>query len=156
GGGGGGPLSLVWCWCFWGGGGRGGGPPPAARFRGIHVHFAQNHDQADDLIRELIRQAPAPRQLHVVSDDREVRAAARHHRCPTLSCDEFLEQLARKRRQRRSIAGENEKPQRPSALEAQHWLEEFADLDDDPDWQALFKQYDFDESPRQAQLSEGD
>src|SRR5690242_13106530 len=50
-------------------------------YQGVHVRYAVRHEQADDLIEEVIRQDSAPRQLTVVSDDHRLQRAARRRRC---------------------------------------------------------------------------
>jgi predicted RNA-binding protein with PIN domain len=112
------------------------GAPAGARaehdFKGIRVHFAIGHQEADDLIEDLIRHASAPRQLIVVSDDHRLQQAARRRQCVALSCDAYVEWLERHRREHRSPAAESPaKPERPSPEEAALWMQEFADLQDD-------------------------
>jgi predicted RNA-binding protein with PIN domain len=126
-------------------------PPPGAApvevFGRIHVRFAVGQEQADDLIEQLIRQQSAPRQLMVVSDDHRLREAARRRRCPTVGCQEYLEQLQRRRaRVRRAARDDGEKP--PVAREAEHWLNEFASLEDDPELKAWFELDRFPEEGR--------
>lgn len=124
-------------------------PPDATEvqnFQGIHVRFAAHHDQADDLIEELIHHDSAPHQLTVVSDDHRLHKAARQRHCQLLNCADFLDWLDRQRRQRlrRPLAGPV-KPEGVSREETQHWLQEFADLADDPNLKELFEPFDFDE-----------
>src|SRR5262245_9957963 len=66
------------------------GVPAEAEYHGIRVRFAAGLAAADDLIEEVIRKAPAPKHLTVVSDDRRIQAAARRRRCPVLGCADFL------------------------------------------------------------------
>jgi predicted RNA-binding protein with PIN domain len=111
-------------------------PPPGADpeqdYQGIRVHFAVRRE-ADDLIEELIQHESAPRQLTVVSDDHRVRQSARRRHCPVLGCLDYLDEVEQGRR-RRPVPPEEApaKPERVSRAEAEHWLEEFADLDRDP------------------------
>ena len=119
-------------------------PPGAEReqnHEGIHVLFALR-EEADDVIEALIRRDSAPRQLTIVSDDRRLKEAARRRHCPALGCLDYLEQVGRPPRPVSPLppgergGGEGAegpvKPQGVSAEETRRWLEEFADLADDP------------------------
>jgi predicted RNA-binding protein with PIN domain len=109
------------------------GAPAATDYHGIQVRFAIGMAAADDLIELLIRKASAPRHLTVVSDDHRLQKAARRRRCVVLNCGDFLQELERRRQAHRSAAPEPPaKPTGVSREETQHWLEEFADLADDP------------------------
>ncbi len=100
---------------------------------GIHVLFALQ-EEADDVIEAIIRRESTPRQLTVVSDDRRLKEAARRRHCAALGCLDYLEQVGRPPRPASALpAGEAPaKPQGVSAEVARRWLEEFADLADDP------------------------
>jgi predicted RNA-binding protein with PIN domain len=113
------------------------------QIQGIHVRFAEAEKEADDVIEELIRHAAAPKHLTVVSDDHRIQQAARHRHCTVLGCGEYLDWLARSRRQRRQPPETPEKPSR--ALDKEHWLAEFADLDHDPDLKDVFDPFGFDD-----------
>jgi hypothetical protein len=119
-------------------------PPPGAPaeqdFEGIRVAFAVSHDEADDLIELLVRRAPAPRQLSVVSDDHRVRQAARRRQCQELGCGEYMDWLASRRRPPAAppAAEGSTKPEGPSGEETQRWLREFGGLENDPDLKELF------------------
>jgi len=52
------------------------GAPPEMVYRGITVLFAVAHDEADDLIEELIGKHSTPKKLVVVSSDRRIQIAA--------------------------------------------------------------------------------
>jgi hypothetical protein len=120
------------------------GVPAEVDHQGLHVRFAVGHAQADDLIELLIRQAAAPRQLTVVSDDHRLQKAARRRRCTVVGCGDYLLWLGQRRKPRPAPpAGEPAKPSGVSRQEAQHWLNEFADLADDPDLKELFDPYGF-------------
>lgn len=54
-------------------------------FHGLEVRFAVDHDEADDLIEELIAKHSAPKRLTVVTSDRRLQTAAR--RVGALACD---------------------------------------------------------------------
>ena len=109
------------------------GVPAEAQYQGLHVRFAVGMAAADDLIELLIRKASVPRHLTVVSDDHRIQQAARRRHCVVSGCGDFLEALERRRQP--PAAPREEPPAKPSGVsraETQHWLEEFADLADDP------------------------
>jgi hypothetical protein len=110
---------------------RKGGKRPD--FQGVRVLFSHGQS-ADDLIEELLRQEPAPRQLTVVSDDRRLREAARRRACPVLGCLDYLEVLAHPR-PAAPPAPPPEEPLKPGAgseADRRRWLDAFRDIDDDP------------------------
>ena len=114
------------------------GATSEADYQGVRVLFAVRHAEADDLIELLIGEAPAPRNLTVVSDDHRIRQAARRRRCVVSGCGDYLTGLARRRRRKGNGPGEGaSKPAGVSGEEARHWLEEFADLADDPAWKEI-------------------
>ncbi len=69
-----------------------GDRPPLSRFRG-EVLFASDHDEADDLIEQLIRDHSAPKRLTVVTADRRIQQAARRRRAQVISSEEWLDGL---------------------------------------------------------------
>lgn len=115
-------------------------------YHGIRVRYAVHQEQADDLIELLIRQDGTPRQLTVVSDDHRVQKAGRRRHCTVLGCDAFLDWLEKRRQSGRKPGVERPgKPDGVSRADAQHWLREFADLENDPDFKEAFDPFDFDE-----------
>jgi predicted RNA-binding protein with PIN domain len=107
------------------------GVPAESEYHGLHVRFAVGLAAADDLIELLIRQASAPRHLTIVSDDHRIQKAGRRRHCVVSGCGDFLQELEQRRKP--PPAGEpSAKPSGVSREEAQHWLDEFADLADDP------------------------
>ena len=101
-------------------------------FQGVRVLFSRQQT-ADDLIEDLLRREPSPRQLTVVSDDRRLQEAARRRTCPVLGCLDYLEELAGPRAP--PAPGPPEEPVKPGAnpeADKQHWLDAFRDVDDDP------------------------
>jgi predicted RNA-binding protein with PIN domain len=123
-------------------------PPPGltakSDYHGVHVVFAVEHEQADDLIEQLIREASAPKNLTVVSDDHRIQQAGRRRQCVVLGCQAYLESLAKTRRERKAaLVDPVAKPPSPSEAETLHWLEQFRDLADDPNLKELFDPYEF-------------
>ena len=113
-------------------------------YQGIHVLFSR-YEIADDLIEELIRRTSAPKLLTVVSNDRRIRAAARRRHCPVAECVDFWTALCQRKPEPESAADGEPKRERVSRGEAEEWMKEFEDLDDDPDFKELFNPYDFDD-----------
>jgi predicted RNA-binding protein with PIN domain len=113
--------------------------------QGIHVRFAIDQEQADDLIESMIHKCPAPKQLGVVSDDRRIRKAAQRRGCIAVGCADFLEELARRRHGKRSTGatGADHKPSAKNELD--FWLQEFAHLDDEKEMKELFQPFNFGE-----------
>ncbi len=122
-------------------------------YHGIEVRFAVHEQQADDLIEILIRGDATPRQLTVVSDDHRIQQAGRRRKCAVLGCAAFLDWLERHRSQRDRPAPKREnasKPQSSSAEDRQHWLREFADLDDSADLKEAFNPFPFEDDEDKA------
>jgi len=105
---------------------------------GIHVTFAAGDAAADDLIEELVRRAPVPERLTVVSNDHRVREAARRRNCGVQGCAEFLDALEARRRPAGPPHDPPAKPDGASGAETDRWLRAFADLDNDPAMKELF------------------
>jgi hypothetical protein len=124
--------------------------PPGAtletEFHGIRVRFAQKHGSADEMIEELIREAPAPHQVTVVSNDHRIQAAGRRRHCTVLGCGDYLDRL---REQPPGVPPAPPPPEKPAPADTAFWLREFADLDNDP---ALWELSDppFDDPPSGA------
>jgi predicted RNA-binding protein with PIN domain len=107
--------------------------PEEQQYQGIQVRFAVEQEQADDLIEKLIRRDSAPRQLTVVSDDHRIQRAARRRHCTVSGCAQYLAWLEQHRRERRlELTEADPKPEHLSEKETQHWLHEFASLQNDP------------------------
>ena len=120
------------------------GIPDEENYQGIHVHFAVQQEQADDLIENLIDHDPAPRQLTVVSNDHRIQRAAQRRHCTVFGCAKYLEWLERHRREkRRSERQQSPKPEHLSEAEMQHWLREFAALQNDPNLKELSDPIEF-------------
>jgi uncharacterized protein len=61
----------------------------------LEVRFAHAYAEADDMLEELIRQNPHPKQLRVVSSDQRIRRCARARRAESIDSESFLRQLER-------------------------------------------------------------
>lgn len=60
---------------------------------GLQIKFAVEHDEADDLIEELIRGHFSPKSLTVVSSDLRVRRQALTRRAEAVDSEQFLRRL---------------------------------------------------------------
>lgn len=105
-------------------------PPPDANPRQRHqqltVLFAQDAGDADELIEELVRTHPSPRQLIVVSSDHRLHKAASKRGGKAVDSEAWLHQLDRRPR-----VGNGPAPV-PTAANPQHradaWEQEFGDV----------------------------
>ncbi len=71
-------------------------PPGLTQPSGLSVCFAVDHDEADDLLEQIVREHPTPKQLTVVSSDQRIRRCARAKRATSLDAQTFLDQLERR------------------------------------------------------------
>jgi hypothetical protein len=118
--------------------------PAEVEYHGIHVTFAVEHEQADDLIEMLIRQASAPKNLTVVSDDHRIQNAARRRHCVVRGCQDYLEELDRLRHERK--VKPPDAPAKTAGLtaeETERWLREFADLQEEAEAKELYDPFGF-------------
>jgi len=67
--------------------------PDVLRIHGIHVRFAVSHDEADDLIEELIAAHHSPKRLTVVSSDHRLQVAARRAGAKAFDAQPWLDAL---------------------------------------------------------------
>src|SRR4029078_8020095 len=89
--------------------------------RGLTVHFASRHEDADSMIEELIKAHSAPRNLVVVSSDHRLHRAARKRRDTPIDSDRWFRELLRMRFDKPEIS-EGAKPEGPfSADEVEFW-----------------------------------
>src|SRR5262245_950417 len=95
---------------------------------GITVLYATGYENADALLEELIRRAPQPRRLLVVSSDHRVQQAARRRRARFIGAEEWLNDLERLRAAQPSAAPTPEKPEQPvDDKELEYWREIFSE-----------------------------
>lgn len=105
-----------------------------AKYRSLTVRFAPKHQEADDLIEELIQADSAPRQLTVVSSDHRIQRAARRRKAVAIDSDVWCKQIVAAARERKNdhFDGPDAKMhERPSEDEVNAWLQRFGDLDVD-------------------------
>jgi predicted RNA-binding protein with PIN domain len=106
---------------------------PESSYKGIHVEFAVNYHQADDLIEVHIKRTAQPRDLTVVSNDHRIQNAADRKGCRFLDCGRYMDVLNGTRPLAKSAPnGKTVKPESVSDVERAHWLREFAELENDP------------------------
>jgi predicted RNA-binding protein with PIN domain len=67
--------------------------PSEYDFQGISVRFAVDHDEADDLLEDLIRANSAPRRLAVISSDGRVQQAASRRGSTVYEAQVWLDEL---------------------------------------------------------------
>ena len=92
---------------------------------GLIVLFSTDYPDADAMIADLCRQHTFPKQLVVVSDDREVQRSARRRRAKPLGCEAFERLLLRGVRDARRTREPTEKQGSPSESETRYWMEIF-------------------------------
>jgi predicted RNA-binding protein with PIN domain len=105
------------------------GSLPEHKFHGMNIRFALHGKEADDIIEDLIGHDAAPKQLTVVSNDHRLQQAARRRKANVQSCEDFLDMLARLRRQRPKPPDGPEKKEGETQEETKRLLQEFGDLD---------------------------
>lgn len=113
------------------------------RARGIDVRFAVNHDEADDLIEELIAAHSSAKRLTIVSSDHRIQAAARRAGAMAVDSHVWLDALLdghvmlavrwppknRKAAQERDAPDQpqraHDKPAEPGSDEVERWMRDF-------------------------------
>jgi hypothetical protein len=105
------------------------GLPQEFSYEGIHVRFARDPGNADELLEKLIEAHDAPRKLIVVSGDHRVQRAARRRRATAIDSDLWWADLCAERR--RKGTDSHAMPQKPTgdlaAREVDYWLAQFAE-----------------------------
>ncbi len=103
----------------------------------VEVIFSGHGRTADDVIIQMVNSTTGPRDLTVVSSDRQIKAAARRRGCKTRGAGEFVKaasaELARAQREKNREPGQKEKGL--TRQETDQWLSEFGidpNEDDDP------------------------
>ncbi len=96
---------------------------------GVRIVYALGYSTADALLEELIVADSAPRQLVVVSSDRQIQQAARRRGATAVDSEGWHAGLLRRRRERiRAATQPPEKPEGPiSPGEVDYWLEVFGE-----------------------------
>ena len=99
----------------------------ASRAGNVEVIYSGHDRTADDVIIQMIKASSGPRDLTVVSSDREIKDAARRRGCKVRSAGEFIKAsshlLARAQTEQNREPSEKEKGLTRS--ETDQWLSEF-------------------------------
>lgn len=103
--------------------------------RGLKILFAVEHDEADDLIEDLIKAHHSPKFLIVVSSDLRVRRQAMARRAQSIDSETFLRQLEDGKFRDSPGSGDStpeasDRPVSDQPLtddEVRYWLREFGD-----------------------------
>jgi predicted RNA-binding protein with PIN domain len=106
----------------------GTGPPDKGRFDNIsalEVLFSGPAADADKIIEDKVRASTAPKNLTVVSSDRQVRAAAHARKAATVKSEVFWQNLARELTRKRPQEEPPAKRWGLSESETEQWLEFF-------------------------------
>jgi hypothetical protein len=112
-------------------------PLPEQHSSGLQIVFAVDHAEADDMLEDIIRRHPTPKQLTVVSSDVRIRRCARARRASSVDADQFLEHLEQRPelplQPRTSVDSSTDRASRSqestteglSESEVEYWLREF-------------------------------
>ncbi len=104
---------------------------------GVEVIYSGHGRTADEVIIQKLNASSGPRELTVVSSDREIKSAARRRGCKVRSAGEFIKTSARElgRAQNKQNREPTEKEKGLSRSETDKWLSEFGidpKQEDDP------------------------
>lgn len=107
------------------------GLPQEVRFGPIRVLFAHNHDEADDLIEELIRADNVPQSLTVVSSDHRLHRAARRRKAHVVDSDQWYWTIRERDLSPDQVAPDkNVKPETElNEQDVSEWLAVFGEVD---------------------------
>ena len=108
-----------------------------ANVSNIEVIYSGHGRTADDVIIKLIKASSGPRELTVVSSDREIKSAAKRRGCKVRSAAEFIKTSARQlaQAQNKQSREPTEKEKGLTRSETDKWLSEFGmdpNQEDDP------------------------
>jgi predicted RNA-binding protein with PIN domain len=116
--------------------------PLETTYRGLHLVFALEDEDADARIERMIRQDFNPKTLTVISSDCRIRQAAARRRAQPLTADEFWDWIDGLREQATGASGPRHESLDPSAspdrrapatpAEADSWQETFRELEENP------------------------
>ncbi|GIW94277.1 MAG: hypothetical protein KatS3mg110_2318 [Pirellulaceae bacterium] len=68
--------------------------PTSESYKGMTIMYAAGYETADEFLDDLLRRAPHPRRLTVISSDRQVQQAARLQGARWIDAERWLEQRA--------------------------------------------------------------
>ena len=107
------------------------GPPDKTELGGIdnlEVFFSGENVEADEIIEEKILDYRAPKNLIIVSSDRQIRAAAKRRKCTSVPSDVFWFSLIEQLDKKKPIPMPKEKRHGLTEKETDEWMDMF-DLD---------------------------
>lgn len=105
--------------------------PPAS----LEVMYSGHGRTADDVIIQIVNASTGPRDLTVVSSDRQIRSAAKRRGCKLVRAGEFIKGAAAELAQANVHNEPDEKHKGSTSAQTRQWLIEFGldpDQDDDP------------------------
>jgi predicted RNA-binding protein with PIN domain len=114
---------------------------------GLRVQYTSRGEEADDVIEEMTACNANPRGVVVISNDHRVQHAAIRNGAQAWSCDDFLDRMEARMAKPPAKTPEPDRSARPSRREVQHWLNEFGDLANDPDFREVFDRFPFEDDP---------
>lgn len=88
--------------------------PSRGHFDALEIIYTTKGQSADEYIFEEVCAAKSPSQLTVVSNDRELTGRCRQHRAKTLTIDEFLHFLVKKKDKKKRLSASSPKTFRDS------------------------------------------
>jgi len=91
----------------------------------VELLFSGARQKADDVIMRMVEKSTSPRQITVVSDDREIRQAARRRRCTCWGTGQFIHELLRQLRQAGASMDDKPSPDKLQKDDVEHWLRTF-------------------------------
>jgi predicted RNA-binding protein with PIN domain len=88
--------------------------PSRGHYDALEIIYTTKGQSADEYIFDEVRAAKSPSQLTVVSNDRELTGRCRQHRAKTLTIDEFLHSLVKKKAKKKRLSASSPKTFRDS------------------------------------------
>ena len=104
------------------------GPPDKSGLGGIEnleVYFSGEDLEADDVIEDKIISSSAPKNLIIITSDREIRIAASHRKCTSVPSDIFWLSLTEQLEKKLPIREPKEKREGITEKETEDWMDEF-------------------------------
>ena len=105
---------------------------PLKTYRGekFLVFYPPPDQNADQLIKEIIRKQTDLRRFFVISSDREIKNYAHAKGAKALSCEDFSRQFRKALKEAKKAREEEKDVSSPSPLEVDQWLEIFKGKND--------------------------
>jgi len=104
------------------------GPPDKSELGGIdnlEVYFSGENFEADDIIIEKIEEYSAPKNMVIVSSDREIRATAVRKKATAVTSDVFWLSMIEQLDKKKPTPMPKEKRQGITESETDAWMDEF-------------------------------